>query len=250
MIFNEQTRMMGEKSPMNRSAGLQPACDPNQECGTQLKEKVHLAVNAQSRSQTGAPVVTLLRLAPLHPAPGRAPRALMKSWAGWICCLALATGCASHKQEKIVFLDEPEIHAALASADAPVAQPRLEKADELKIERMIFGYLLERHFWDLADYSAVFLQADDAQEKAMIKQYPNHVPPIKMSYRANVQPHKTPMDEDTNKPGMILSTDVNEPNADGSVDAIGRWYAGDAVTGFRAFHFQKVNGEWQIAEVQ
>ena len=169
--------------------------------------------------------------------------------AGTICCLALATGCASHK-DKIVFTDDADIRAAMASATTPPAQPRLEKADELKIELVVFGYLLDRHFWDLADYSAVFLQADDAQVKAMIKKYPDHVPPIKLSYHSNVQPHKTPLDADTNKPAMILSADVNEPNADGSVDAIGRWYAGDAVTGFRAFHLQKVNDDWQIIEVQ
>jgi hypothetical protein len=49
---------------------------------------------------------------------------------------------------------------------------------------------------------------------------------------------------------MILSAEVNEPNADDSVDAIGRWYAGDAVTGFRAFHMIKLNDDWQIAEVK
>ena len=126
----------------------------------------------------------------------------------------------------------------------------MEKADELKIEQLIFGYLLERHFWDLADYSAVFLQADEAQIRAMIKKYPEHVPPIKQNVHADVQPHRTPLDKDTHKPAMILSVDVNEPNADNSVDAIGRWYAGDAVTGFRAFHLKKADHDWQITEVK
>ena len=49
---------------------------------------------------------------------------------------------------------------------------------------------------------------------------------------------------------MILSADVNEPNPDGSVDAVGRWYAGDAVTGFRAFHLEKAGDEWQITEAR
>ncbi|HEX4350515.1 MAG TPA: hypothetical protein VH251_09010 [Verrucomicrobiae bacterium] len=163
--------------------------------------------------------------------------------------LALATGCASHK-DKIVFTDDADIRAAMASASTLPAQPRLEKADELKIEQLVFGYLLDRHFWDLADYSAVFLQADDSQVKAMIQKYPDHVPPIKYSYRVVAKPHKTPLDADTYKPAMILSVDVNEPNADETVDAIGRWYAGDAVTGFRAFHLQKVDADWQIVTVQ
>lgn len=84
----------------------------------------------------------------------------------------------------------------------------------------------------------------------MIKLYPNHVPPIKPSFHARIESHKAPVDKDTNKPAMILSADVNEPNPDGTVDAIGRWYAGDAVTGFRAFHLTKTNGDWQIAEVK
>jgi hypothetical protein len=41
---------------MNRSAGLQPAYDSHPVCGIQLKEKISLGADAQSRSQTGAPV--------------------------------------------------------------------------------------------------------------------------------------------------------------------------------------------------
>ncbi len=164
--------------------------------------------------------------------------------------LLVAAGCASHP-DKIVFSDEEEIRAATANLARPAPGPkRLEKADELKIEQVLFSYLLERHFWDLADYSAVFLQADEAQIKAMIKKYPDHAPPIKTNAHADVQPHRTPLDKDTNKPAMILSVDVNEPNADDSVDAIGRWYAGDAVTGFRAFNMKKLDGDWQITNVK
>ena len=163
---------------------------------------------------------------------------------------ALAAGCAS-PPAKIVFSDEPEIRAATAASVAPASAPkRLEKADELKIEQLLFGYLLERHFWDQGDYSAVFLQADDPQVQALIKKYPAHVPPIKPSSHALVQAHRSPLDKDTNRAAMILSADVNEPNADDSVDAIGRWYAGDAVAGFRAFHLKPVGNDWQITEVQ
>jgi len=165
--------------------------------------------------------------------------------------LLFATGCASHSdKDRIVFSDETEVHAAASSGTAQPAQKRLETADELQIEQLIFGYLLERHFWDLADYSAVFLQTDDAQVKAMIKKYPDHLPPIKPSFHALIRSHRTPVDKDTNKPAMILSADVNEPNADDTVDALGRWYAGDAVTGFRAFSLKKVNGDWQILDVK
>jgi hypothetical protein len=163
----------------------------------------------------------------------------------------LAAGCATHKpKDKIIFTDGAEIRAAAASAVTPPIQNKLAKADELKIEQVIFGYLLERHFWDLADYSAVFLSTDEEQVAAMMKKFPDHVPPIKKSFHASIQSHRTPVDKDTNKPAMVLSADVNEPNADGSVDALGRWYAGDAVTGFRAFNLKKVDGDWQIVTVK
>ena len=163
--------------------------------------------------------------------------------------LALAAGCATHT-DKIVFSDDAEIPAAVASAVVQPVQKKLDQADELQIEQLIFGYLLERHFWDLADYSAVFLSADEAQVTALIKKYPDHNPPIKQSSHALLPGHQTPLDKDTRKPAMILSAEVNEPNADDSVDALGRWYAGDAVTGFRAFNFKKVDGDWQIVSVK
>jgi hypothetical protein len=163
--------------------------------------------------------------------------------------LILAAGCTTHK-DKIVFSDDAEIRAAAAGAVVQPAQKNLDKADELQIEQLIFGYLLERHFWDLADYSAVFLSADEAQVTAMIRKYPDHLPPIKHSSRASLPGHRTPVDKDTNKPAMILSAEVSEPNADDSVDALGRWYAGDAVTGFRAFNLKKADGEWQIVNVK
>jgi hypothetical protein len=166
-----------------------------------------------------------------------------------LCLLALATGCAA-PNDKIVFSDDADIRAALVNAATPPVQASLERADELRLEQVIFGYLLELHFWDLADYSAVFVQADDTEVAAMIKKYPNHNPPIKQSSRALIKSHQTPIDKDTSKPAMILSAEVNEPNADGTVDAIGRWYAGDAVTGFRAFHLKKVDGDWQILDVK
>ena len=168
-----------------------------------------------------------------------------------LALLALAAGCATHKEnDKIAFSDDAAVRAAAASTVRPPEQKKLDRADEVQIEQVIFGYLLERHFWDLADYSAVFLQTDDAQVTAMMKKYPDHVPPIKQSFHAAIQSHKTPVDKDTNKPAMILSADVNEPNADDSVDALGRWYAGDAVTGFRAFNLKKADGDWQIVTVK
>lgn len=161
----------------------------------------------------------------------------------------LAAGCAANN-DKIVFSDESAVRAAAAGAAVNRTPKKLTKTDELKIEQLVYSYLLERHFWDLADYSAVFLQADDDQVSGLMKKYPDHVPPIKASNRAQIEAQHTPLDKDTNKHAIVLSAEVNEPNADDSVDAIGRWYAGDTVTGFRAFHLIKLDDTWQISEVK
>lgn len=175
----------------------------------------------------------------------------MKFYSPCALLLVLAAGCAAPK-EKINFSDEAEVHAAMAASVPPAAPPQkgLTKADQLLIEQIVFADLLERHFWDSTDYSAVFLQADDAEVAAMVKRFPDHNPPVKQGFHALIQSHRTPVDKDTGKPAMILSVDVNEPNADDTVDAIGRWYAGDMVTGFRAFTLRKTDGGWQIVSVK
>jgi hypothetical protein len=170
-------------------------------------------------------------------------------FAAW--CAGLLAGCANN-QEPIVFNDEPQVRSLATNAvvvPPPVIQG-LDRADEVKIEQLVFGYLLERHFWDASDYSAVFLQADDAQVKSLMKLYPDHVPPIKPAYRAELPANRAPLDRDTGRAAMILSVDVGEPNADDSVDAIGRWYGGGAVTGFYTFTLAKTGGDWQVQNVK
>ncbi len=165
--------------------------------------------------------------------------------AGWL------SGCASNKEE-ITFSDErsPEPTNAVVTATAALPKtPGLEKDDLLKVEMAVYGYLLQRHFWDAGEYSAVFLQADDAEVMAIRRTFPNHIPPIKAAYRAELRPGRTPVDKDTGGPAMILSVDALEPEGD-TVAAIGRWYAGDAVTGHYTFSLKKVNGEWMIESVK
>ncbi|MGD0746052.1 MAG: hypothetical protein ABSA45_12940, partial [Verrucomicrobiota bacterium] len=79
--------------------------------------------------------------------------------------------------------------------------------------------------------------------------FPNHIPPIKAGYRAELRPGRTPVDKDTGRPAMILSVDVLEPEGD-TVAAIGRWHAGDAVTGFYTFKLRKNGAEWIIENVK
>jgi hypothetical protein len=163
--------------------------------------------------------------------------------------LGLGGGCANH--EKIPFSDEPDVQAAIANAVAPQAPVgKLSKPDEQAIDRLVFADLLGRHFWDSGEYTAVFVQADDQQVEALMQQFPQHQPPIKMSFHANLRKNQTPLDKDTGKPAMILSTEVSEPNADDSVDVIGRWYAGNSVTGFYTYVLKKTGGNWQVASVK
>lgn len=48
---------------------------------------------------------------------------------------------------------------------------------------------------------------------------------------------------------MILSVDTLDPE-DGTVEAVGRWFAGDAVTGFYTFELKKIGGKWRIQSVK
>jgi len=161
--------------------------------------------------------------------------------------LALSlVGCAS--TENIPLLSESK--APDLDAGAPNKAKTLAKEDEDKIDLVIFGYLLDRHFWDDANYTALFLQASDSVVDAMMAKYPKHQPPIKASYHINLRDNQSPLDRDTGKPVMILGVDANDPSADDSVDAIGRWYAGGAVQGFYTFTLRKTGDDWVILEVR
>ena len=109
--------------------------------------------------------------------------------------------------------------------------------------------MLERHFSDRDDYSAIFLEGSNARVAALIRKFPHHVPPIKPSDRIQLHPNQAPIDKDTGKPAMILSAKAMDPT-NGVAEAIGTWYAGRAVSGLYAFVLVKVDGEWTIQSVQ
>jgi hypothetical protein len=117
--------------------------------------------------------------------------------------------------------------------------------DEFKIEAAVYGYLLGRHFPNQDEYSAIFLEGSDAEVAALIQKFPNHVPPIKPSNRIELHPNQAPIDKDTGKPALILSSKAMDPT-NGVSEAIGTWYAGGAVSGLYAFVLVKVDGEWII----
>lgn len=170
----------------------------------------------------------------------------MKSQLMLSLLMMVVAGCASN-QDKIVFISEAEVRSVAAkSVASATGVTSLAKADQLQIEQLAFSYLLERRFWDLAEYSAVFLQAEDAQVELLLQKFPAHTPPIKPGSHADLRSKKMPRDKDTGRPAMILSVDVNEPGADGSVAAQGRWFGGGAVSGFYPFVFRKNGGNWEL----
>ncbi|MGB7747558.1 MAG: hypothetical protein WBN75_09755 [Verrucomicrobiia bacterium] len=148
--------------------------------------------------------------------------------------LCLLAGCSTWKHSE-------------ASVGRPAQQ--LENQDEFKIEAAVYGYLLERHFSDRDDYSAIFLEGSNAWVAALIRKFPHHVPPIKPSDRIQLHPNQAPVDKDTGLPAMILSAKAMDPTND-VAEAIGTWYAGRAVSGLYAFVLVKVDGEWTIQSVQ
>ena len=93
------------------------------------------------------------------------------------------------------------------------------------------------------------LQAEEAETAALMKLYPAHVPPIKPLQRVELRPGKSPLDRETGRPAMILSVDALDPEGD-TVEAIGKWFAGDAVTGFYTFTLRKSGDEWHIESVK
>jgi hypothetical protein len=167
-------------------------------------------------------------------------------------CACLLAGCGTNK-EKIIFNDNPT-HPGISKNEgvmAPVVPTRpkkLEYRDQFKIDVAVYGYLLQRHFWDDGEYSAIFLQGEDAEVDVLIKKFPDHIPPIKTSNRAELRPNRTPVDRDTGRPAMILSVEALDPTNE-TVEAIGSWYAGGAVSGFYGFELQKVGDDWIIQNV-
>ena len=124
-----------------------------------------------------------------------------------------------------------------------------ESSDDFQIETAVYGYLLQRHFWDDHDYSAIFLKGSDVEVAAVRRAFPDHAPPIKPSYRVDIHPNRIPLDQDTGRPAMILSVDATEPKDD-RAEALGSWYAGGLVSGHYTFSLKKANGRWIIENVR
>ncbi|HEY5344888.1 MAG TPA: hypothetical protein VIK62_00930 [Verrucomicrobiae bacterium] len=165
---------------------------------------------------------------------------------GAVLGVGLLAGCGT--DEPIYFASAAKMPAEMA--EAAVMAKGLTKADEHQIDMVVFSYLLERHLGEGGNYTALFVQADDVVVAALMKKYPSHNPSIKQSFHIDLRSNQSPLDKDTGKPVMILGTDVSDPNVDGSVDVVGRWYAGGAVRGFYTFNLKKTGDDWTIASVK
>jgi hypothetical protein len=134
---------------------------------------------------------------------------------------------------------------APAPASAKPEKPKLDKADLSKVEVAVYRELLQRSLWEAGNFSAVFLQGDDDEVAAIIKAFPNHVPPIKESSYADLRPNQAPLDKETGKPAIILSVETQEP-AGNTVRAAGKWFAGNAVSGSHIFTLHKSGDDWLV----
>jgi hypothetical protein len=157
-----------------------------------------------------------------------------------VCLLA---GCRTD-EHVVLFSNPPQPPARPAEKTVPPAE-RLDREDLLKIDRAVYGCLLQRHFWDNHEYSAVFLECDGDEAEGLVKNFSHHNPPVKTSSRAELPPNRTPIDKDTGRPAMVLSVNVLDP-VDGTARAIGKWYAGGAVSGFYTFTLQKTGDDWMV----
>lgn len=164
-------------------------------------------------------------------------------------CVSFLTGCATDG-ENINFSGDKNLPSLATNSPATVLQKNnsLAVADERKILLAVFSSLLTRHFWDDTGYTAIFLQADDEVIAALQKKFPDRQPPIKETFRVSLLQNTAPRDKDTGQAAMILSADVSDPEADGTVTAIGKWFAGGAVTGFYSYRLLKTGEEWTILD--
>ena len=162
---------------------------------------------------------------------------------------ALLAGCATDNED-IKFSGDKNLPSLATNSTATVLQKNnsLAPAEERKILLAVFSNLLTRHFWDDAGYSAIFLQADDEVIAALQAKFSDRQPPIKATDRVSLLESTVPRDKDTRQAAMILSADVSDPEADGTVTTVGKWFAGGAVTGFYSYRLLKTGDDWTILD--
>lgn len=162
--------------------------------------------------------------------------------------LLFAGGGCINNSEKIVFPSEALL-PPMPADPAPIGSSKLAKAEIAQIESAVLENLLQRHLGDDGSYSAVFLHASQIVTDALMKEFPNHTPPIKNVWHLELRDAQSPLDQDTLRPALVLSVETLEPEND-TVQAIGRWDGGAAVKGFHTFDLQKSDGSWSVVKVK
>ncbi len=163
---------------------------------------------------------------------------------GALLLASLLAGCAT-KPEPIPFLSASQIPAYV---EKPAAIFKgLSRDDEQQIDQLVFSDLLKRPGWNDGDYAAIIVEADDAIVNALHERFPDHNPPLQPVSRLDLHPGGPPLDRENGLPVLILSVKVKDPGANGSVTAVGRWYAGPAVNGDKTFILGKAGDDWTIA---
>jgi hypothetical protein len=164
-----------------------------------------------------------------------------------IVTILLCAGCISRKDP--IELNDNFQAIEKNSFAAPPKEAGLEKSELAQIEQEVFSHLLSRNLGDDGHFSAVFMTADESQTDALQKKFPRHVPPLKNWWHLDQPPGQSPLDLDTGRPALVLSADVADPE-NGTVVAIGKWFAGPAVSGFYTFEFKRNGAAWIIQSVK
>ena len=159
----------------------------------------------------------------------------------------LLTGCLYDRQP-IEF--SSEYHPALENpTSTSKVKPTLSKVELAQIELEVFSYLLARDWEDDKQLSAIFISGEESLTQSLMEKFPHHVPAIKPWWHLAQHTGLSPVDTDTGRAALVLTAEVDDPE-DGTVIAIGKWFAGDAVTGFHTFELKQAGGRWRIQSVK
>ena len=119
----------------------------------------------------------------------------------------------------------------------------------MTLKHCVFSFLVERHFGEDRNYSAVFVASEESRTDALRQKFPHHVPPLKPWWQLNQTPGRSPVDLDTGSAARVLSVEADDPE-NGVVTALGKWFGGDAVAGFYTFELKLDHEVWKMQSVK
>lgn len=161
--------------------------------------------------------------------------------------VTLLTGCLYDKRPIEFSSDYHPTFEKPASIRS--VKPTLSKAELAQVELEVFSYLLSRDWDDDKQLSAIFITGEESLTQSLVKKFPHHVPAIKPWWHLAQHTGLSPVDTDTGRAALVLTAEVDDPE-DGTVIAIGKWFAGDAISGFHTFELKQASGQWRIQSVK